>query len=652
MRRRALEVPTMKALDRSHRNLGAIAIVLALVLFVSLNVLSSMTLTSARLDLTENNLYTLSDGTKEVLKSIDEPISIRLYISKALTDLSPAHAKYATRVQEFIRGLASRADGKLDVQVLDPEPFSEAEDEALAAGLQGIPLTKAGDQGYFGMAATNSTDDQGVISFFGPEREPLLEYDLARILYDLAHPKKKVVGLITSLFMTADPTSQGQRPWTVVEQMREFFDVRALYGDLEKIDDDINVLMIAQPKNLSDKTKYAIDQYLMKGGKAIVLVDPYSETAAMAAAMMRQPGADASSSFDPFFKTWGIEFDPGKFVGDRVAAVRVASEYQGRQVTSDYLAWLQYDGNFLNRTDVITSELSRITMAAAGEVKAKEGSGLTIEPLVTSSARTQLIDTESIRMQPSPVQLLQKFQDSKQVRVLAAKVRGKLKSAFPDGPPKPAEAASAADGGAKPAEAPKSEPAKHLAESAEPVTLIVIGDTDFLADRFWLQEQQFFGQRVATPVANNADLVMNALEVLTGSDALIGLRSRGVSVHPFTLVENIRKDAETKYRRTEQTLSERLRATEEKLGQVRSAGGEGGVILTDAQKQTIENFRSELISIRKQLRDVQYALRSEIEWLESWLKAVNIWAMPILVSIIAVVVTVVRRVRRRQRFAA
>ncbi len=640
----------MKALDRSHRNLGAAAIALALVLFVSLNVLSSLTLTSARLDLTENNLYTLSDGTREVLQNIDEPITVRLYISKALTDLSPPHAKYAARVQEFVRGLAARSNGKLDIRVLDPEPFSEAEDQALAAGLQGIPLTKAGDQGYFGMAAVNSTDDQGVIPFFAPEREALLEYDLTRILYDLANPKKKVVGLITSLYMTADP-AQGQRPWAVVEQMREFFDVRALYGDLEKIDDDIDVLMIAQPKNLSDKTKYAIDQYLMRGGKAMILVDPHSEAAGIAAAMMRQPGADTASNFDPFFKTWGIEFDPGKFVGDRVAAVRVSSEYNGRQVTSDYLAWLQYDANYLNHEDVITSELSRITMAGAGSFSLKEGSGLSFEPLISSSARNQLIDADAIRLQPSPVQLLQKFQPSNEVRVLAAKVRGKLKSAFPDGPPK-AEAAKPADGAKTEQVAATAEQPKHLAESTEPATLILVGDTDLLSDRFWLQEQQFFGQRMAVPVANNGDLVMNALEVLTGSDALIGLRSRGVSVHPFTLVEDIRRDAENKYRRTEQTLTEKMRATEEKLGQVRSAGGEGGVLLTDQQKETIENFRSELISIRQQLRDVQYALRSEIESMEAWLKAVNIWAMPVLVSIIALVVTVLRRIRRRQRFAA
>lgn len=640
----------MNALNRmDKKTLATIAVGLALVLFVALNVFSSLTMTSARLDLTENKLFTLSEGTREVLKSVDEPITVRLYISKSLTDLSPVHAKYAARVREFIRGLSAGSRGKLDVRVLDPEPFSEAEDAAIAAGLQGIPLSKAGDLGYFGMAATNSTDDQGLIPFFNPEREALLEYDLARIFYDLAHPKKKVVGVITNLLMNNDPM-QGQRPWTVLEQMREFFDLRTLYGDFEKIDDDVDVLMIVHPKSLSEKAKYAIDQYLLKGGKAMVFVDPHSEAFAISAAMMRQPAMDTSSSFDPFFAAWGIEYDPAKFVGDRVAAVRVSSENQGRQVTSDYLAWLQYDANYMNRDDVTTSQLNRVTMAGAGAIAVKDGSGLTMVPLISSSPRVQMIDAGLIRTQPNPLQLLQKFLPTGDKRVLAARISGKVKSAFPDGRPadKPKEGVAEADKTAVAA----TEPAKHLSESAAPMTLIVVADTDMLSDRFWLQEQQFFGQRVAIPTANNGDFVINSLEALIGSNALIGLRSRGISVHPFVVVEQLRKDAETKYRRTEQTLMENMKATEEKLGQIRTAGGEGGVILTEKQKETIENFQSELIAIRQQLRNVQYALRSEIEELETWLKVVNIWAVPLLVSIIAIVVTILRRMHRRRRYAA
>ncbi len=638
----------LKKLDT--KVLAGLSVVLALVLLVAVNVLSSTTLTGARLDLTENKLYTLSDGTREVLKSIDEPITMRLYVSRALTDLSPAHAKYAEQVREVIENYVALSGGMIKLQRINPEPYSEAEDSALGFGLQGIPLTKAGDQGYFGLAATNSTDDQGVIAFFNPQREPHLEYDLTKLIYDLANPKKKVVGLMTSLLMVNDP-SMNQRPWTVVEQMREFFDVRPLFGDLDKIDDDIDVLMIVQPKAISEKTKYAIDQYLLRGGKAMVFVDPASEAAALTASMMRQPPGDSSSDFEPFFKTWGIEYDPNKFVADRKAAVRVASEHQGRQVTSDYLAWLEYGAENLDRTNVMTSELGRITLAGAGSFALAEGSDLDFEKLIFSSLATGMMDAEKIRMAPDPVGLLQDFSPSGQSKVLAALIRGKVKSAFPDGAPK-ADKDKEKEAGKADAASEKTDTPEHLTESVAPMNVILIGDTDMLTDRFWIQEQQFFGQRVAIPSANNADLVINGLEVLTGSNSLIGLRSRGLSVRPFDRVEEIRKDAETRYRRTEQDLLKKMHDTEEKLGQIQASDSEGGAILTDDQKQTIETFRSELISIRGQLREVQHALRKDIESLDVWMKIVNIWAMPLLISILAIAITIARRVRRRRRHAA
>ena len=626
----------------NRNTLAILAVALAVVLFAAVNIVSSTVFKAARLDLTEDGLFTVSDGTGEVMKGIDEPIALKFYYSPDLSVISGAHGNYAARVRELLEHYVSLSGGMLELSILNPEPYSLAEDQAVAYGLQGVPLTQAGDLAYFGLAAINSTDDKEVIPFFEPSREPFLEYELTRLIFNLANPKKKVIGLLSTLPMDADPVNRYQ-PWVVLKQMRQFFEVRTISGAKTEIADDVDVLMVVHPKDLSEKTLYAVDQFVLKGGKAMVFVDPHSEAMAAAMAMRRQPGA-SDSNLTKLFDAWGVGFTTDKFVGDLGTAVRVNAPSEGRTVVADYVAWLALGPSHMNRDDVATADMRRIHLAGAGFLEAKEGATTELTPLLSSSQRAMRIDADAIRMQPDPVSLFRSFKSEGRSFTLAARVRGQVKSAFPDGPPK---------GEAKEEDPKKEEEAAtapHLAESAGPVNLVVVADTDILSDRFWLQTQDFFGQRVVVPTANNGDFVINVLDNLTGSDGLISLRSRGLSLRPFHRLDALKRAAELKYSRTRQELQEKLGATEKKLGELQSKRESGvSIILTEEQKATVKNFRTELLRIRQQLRDVQHALRKDIDALDTWLKVVNIWAMPVLISIVALVMAVFRQRRHRRR---
>src|ERR1700730_5644756 len=311
----------------SRRTAALVALVAVAVLFVAVNVISERLLRSARLDLTQQRLFTLSDGTRKTLARVDEPITLRFYYSPRLGDDVPSYGIFAQRVRDTLEEYTALAKGKIKLEILNPEPFSPVEDRAVAFGLQGVPIDQGGEQVYFGLAATNSTDDQQVIPFFQPERERFLEYDLTKLVHSLASPKKTVVGLATSLPLEGDfmAAMQGQplTPYTIVEQLRQLYEVRTLSPDFDKVDDDVDVLMIAQPQGLSEKTLYAIDQFVLKGGKALVFVDPHSETQAAHANPMNPSPAGTASNLDKLFAAWGVDMAPGKVAGGRRTERRV-----------------------------------------------------------------------------------------------------------------------------------------------------------------------------------------------------------------------------------------------------------------------------------------------------------------------------------------
>lgn len=653
-----------RSFDR--RSLAIGGLVLAAVLFIAVNVFSTSSLKNARVDLTEGGLYTLSDGTRQVLASVREPITLRLFVSRTLTDMAPGLAAYSGRVRELLERYVALANGKITLELIQPEAFSPEEDRAVGFNMQGIPLDQTGATGYFGLAGTNTTDDVDVIAFLSPQRERFLEYDLTRLVNNLANPKKPVIGLFTALPIEADPAKQ-YKPWYVMENIRQLFEVKTVGWDGKPIPDDLDLLLVIHPVGLDDKQLYAIDQYVMKGGKALVMVDPYAEEGSRSNQMQRMP-PDMGSDLNKLFKAWGIEYDKSKIAGDRIGAQRVSAgnDPSGRPIIADYLAWVSLDKSRMKADDVITGDLQLVNIASAGFLDVAQGSSLKMDPILQTSAQSEAIDASKVRMRPNPAQILKDFKPGGKPLVVAARFTGKVKSAFPDGAPKDekkeeaAAAPAAADAKpeeAKPADAKPAEPAAPpptLTESKGDVNLVVIADTDILADTFWLSSQDFFGQQLVVPTANNGDLIVNAIDNLRGSAGLIALRSRGVSSRPFDTVQNIQRDAEIKYRAKEQQLVERLKEIETKLKDVQTKEAAGGAttILSDQQRQAVDSFRREMVTIRGELREVQHDLKKDIDRLDMRMKLLNIGVMPLVVLVFAVGLGLYRHRRARRHIDA
>lgn len=630
----------MTGFRASRGTLTGVGIGLAIVLFLAINVLAGALLSSSRLDLTEEGLYTLADGTKEVLGSIDEPIDLRFYYSERLDELGPYFATYANRVDELLTEYQRLSGNKIRVERLDPQPYSAEEDLAVAEGLQGLPVHDDGTQAYFGLSGRNSTDDIEVVPYLAPERADFLEYDLTRMIFELAQPDKPVVAVLGDLpLMGGRPNQFNQfarsKPWLVAKAMFQFFDVRFLGGAPDKIDDDVEILMLAQPEKLDDATRYAIDQFVMRGGRVLAFVDPFAEVLANGANPMAEPEAGAIKALAPLLTAWGVEIEPGQVIGDAQAAQRVSAMVNGRQAVVRYLPWLSLDEANLAQDDIVTADLDRITLNSAGAIRQTEGATTTLEPLITSSPQVMAIDDARLRFAPDPAALIADFKPTGEPVTLAARITGPVKTAFPDGPPEGADEDLA-----------KS----HRAEASEPLNLILVADADLLADRNWVRQQNLLGQDILMPLASNGDLAINALENLRGSQALIGLRGRGLSMRPFEVVEAMAQDAELTFRAKEQELLGKIDDTKAKIAALQKEEQASGVILTGEQQAEIDDFRAEMIGLRQELRAVQRSLREDVESLSTRVKALNIWAVPILVALFAIGLALVRKFRAA-RFA-
>ncbi|MCE7901779.1 MAG: hypothetical protein DYH20_03760 [Gammaproteobacteria bacterium PRO9] len=665
--------PGAKAGD--GRRFGRTGLVVLAVIFLAGVTLISL-LPGARLDLTENHLYTLSDGTRKILGNIPEPVNVYLFFSdKATTDV-PQLRTYAGRVRDMLAEFASRSNGKLKLTVVDPVPFSEDEDRATGFGLRPINLGNNSDPIYFGIAATNSVGDQQVIPFLDPNRESFLEYDLAKLVYSLAHPQKPVVGLLSDLPMTAgfDAMTQQVRPaWAIASQLGQLFDLRVLKPDLASLEPpgavaagtdqgkapvgpDVQVLMLVHPKKLSDEALYKVDQFILHGGRAMIFVDPWSEID-RGNPMDGAEGNDGSksSNLDRLFKAWGIGMDGTTVVGDDRYALSVSGP-DGQAIR--HLGVIGVDKRGLDEDDVITHGLNDINLAFAGHLTRIEpatdpkadqkpaaetsqetsqavgpatgpGSGqgaATITPLIQSSDQAGLIPVSQVMMASDPAALRNGFAPTGKHYILAARVTGKLHSAFP--------------GDARPG---------HLDVAREPVNVVVVADTDLLADRLWVQTQNILGQRLNTAFANNGDFVINALDNLLGSSDLIGIRSRATFQRPFTRVEDLRRAAEGRFRTAEQRLQTELNETESRLRELQAdRTDKGATILSPQQQAEIERFQQRRVELRKELRQVQRELDEDIERLGTTLKIINVALVPLAISLVSLVLVYFRRRARRR----
>ena len=544
---------------------------------------------------------------------------------------------YANRVREFLEELAARSGGKIHLRVVDPQPFSEEEDRAAEYGLQSLQAG-GGDALYFGLAGTNSTDGRAAISNFQADREEFLEYDVAKLINELGTPKKPVIGLMSSLGLQGQfnpMTGQMGEPWPILTQLQELFSIRTLTADVDHIDKDVDVLMLVHPKNLPPKTLYAIDQFVMRGGRILLFVDPNSgaDTSGqdpsnpLAGAM-----ADHSSDLAPLLAAWGVDYDATKVIGDLERGLEVRTSMQSPPVR--HIGILGLARRDMNQSDVVTASLEKINLATAGALAAHPGAKTTFEPLLLSSASAEPMPAQRFNALTDPATLRDGFKPTGVRYALAARVTGPVESAFPQGPP-PDQ---------KPAAGP---PAAHLAKSSAPANIVIVADTDLLMDYMWVQTRELFGQRVAQAFANNGDLVANILDNLSGSSALISVRGRASFSRPFERVEALKRQADDRLRSKALELQSELQQTETKLTELQSKrNDQSSVMLSPEQEAELKRFVAEKARVRKELRETQRGLDVDINRLNTWLKVINIAIAPLLVAVSGVVILSLRRRRR------
>ncbi len=624
-----------------------IGVIAAAAIAIGVNMFADTRLANEQLDLTQGHIYALSKGTKQVLGDLKEPVTLRLFYSRELGSTVPSYGTYADHVRQMLADYASQSGGKVKLEFFDPEPFSDTEDKAMAYGLQGVPLDQGGTQIYFGLAGTNLEDDERTIPFFQADRERFLEYDLTKLVYELSNPKRPVVGVMSSLPLDGDPRTlmmtrgqgPGGQPYASSVLLRQTNTVKTVPTDAQVIDPDIQVLLVAEAQNLSPATLYAIDQFVMRGGKLMAMVDPWSEAMAATPSPTGMPPTDTHSDLKPLFDAWGISFDPTKVVGDLTGAWRVRSGNGEGEPAVSYVAWFNIrDG--INHDDPATADLQQVTVASSGFLAKAPNAAIDFTPLLTSSDRSALLPVAQVTI-PDPAKLLAGFKPEGGPRVIAARIHGILKSAFQGPPPLPNDQ-----------KRPPGFPA-HKARTDAPANMVVVADSDILADRFWVRTADFFGQQTATPFADNGPFVANLIGTLSGSDALIGLRSRGDTNRPFTLVASIQADAETKFRQTQQALQTHLEDTEKQLRALRSGGAEGDkangdAVITPEQRAAIDAARQDVLNTRQKLRAVQLELNRDISTLSNEMRIFTIVLVPALLTILAIVMGIVQR-RRRAR---
>ena len=616
--------------NRLFSSLGLVGVLLAtVVLAPALAVL----LRGHRINLTQGQIYTLSDGSRSLLSSMETPVDLTLYFSDEITGGMPDLRNYAGHVRDLLHEMAAESGGKLRISERDPAPFSEAQDAADAANLQSIQANTAGDAIYLGLVGRNSRGRQEVVPFFQPNREQFLEYDIAKLIHSVGRDKPPSVGLITQLQVAGQfdfQTGQPAGAWASIAQLQQLVDVQrpslADAAALAKLD----VLILIHPQRLQAIELFNLDQFVLRGGRLLLFLDPHAEHQSRGNPMQQAPDEDLSSDLAPLLRAWGVRYDRKQVVGDARYAMTVTMSESGPPVR--HLGILTLDGDAVDRSDVVTAQLERVNFASAGALIPIRGASTKFTALVRSSTDAALLDAERFKFLMDPTSLTDGFTPGTRRLALMARVQGPARTAFPGGMPAAARAATAAP---TPASAGGNNAAS--VRGTGQLNIIIVADTDMLTDLMWVQSEEFFGQTVARPWAGNGDLLLNAVENLSGSTALASIRGRAQYQRPFTRVQALMRRADERMIEQERALEQQLSATEAKLAQLeRSGQGGDGVALTPAQQAEIQRFQQQKLSIRKHLRQVQRDLTVDIDRLGNMLKLLNMLAVPAVLTLLLV----------------
>lgn len=596
-----------------YSSAGLLVIALA---FLAFNMLARVGLSDWRLDLTEQKLHTISAGTEKVLAEIEQPVELYFFYSDQASKDLPTLRTYAKRVEEMLKAYERAAEGKLKLHIVDPQPFSAEEDQAAEFGLQAIPLNAGGDKLYFGLAGRVGDGVPQAIPVFALDQEEFLEYDLSRLVQSLAKPERPVIGVLSGLPLNGGfdmQTRQPSQPWMVMEEIRQQFQIESLKAGIDQIPEKVSVLLLVHPKDLPEQSLYAIDQFVLRGGKLLAFVDPYSEIDSG----MPMPGEEAASKtsdLPALFKAWGVQLLPDQVVTDGAYAMALSMGEGLRAVR--HAAFLSLPRAALDQSDVSTAGLETLTLASAGILEPLAGAKSRFTPLLQSSVYAMPVDSKRLALLQNPEELIRELQPTGQRYAMAARISGPAETAFANG----------------------IEGRKDGLKSADNINVIVVADTDLLSDRMWVQVQvqvqDFFGQRMPQPWADNASFTINALDNLSGSDALISVRSRGRFSRPFEVVDALQRTAEVKFREQEAELQQRLAATEQQLASLQQSDDPAqSPQLTPEQQATLQQFMAEKVRIRKELREVRFQLNADIDALGRSLKLVNIALVPLLLTV-------------------
>ncbi|MGA8049327.1 MAG: GldG family protein [Burkholderiales bacterium] len=610
---------------------SAIGIVALFLILVAFNYLASATAVKA--DLTEGKLYTLSDGTRKILSGLKSPVTLKLYISRG--EGVPVQLRsFAQRVEDMVHEFKAAAGPKLDVQIYHPTPDSEEEDAAQLDGIEPQQLL-SGDNFYLGVAVSR-LDRKDAIPTITPQRERLLEYDLARAILRVGSPEQPKIGVMSALPVLGEKfnmmTRSSSDPWVLATELKREFDVEAVNLTATEIPKDIKVLLVIHPRDITAQAEYALDQFVLRGGKLIAFVDPYAYFDQVPVMPGMPPQGGTSSTLPSLFKAWGIGMDPGKVIADVVYASGSGQRYTPTVLSLNRTAF--------NRDDVVTGQLETLLYAFGGAFQVTPVAGLKVTDLVSSSPNSMLEDDASATVAGDAA--TKDFKPGGKSYPLALRLTGRFKTAFPDGVP--------AAPGEKPGKSAKAQEPR-LRESAKDNTVILVADTDMLNDAAAVDVQEVLGRRIVVPSNGNLAFALGMVEQFSAGDELISLRSRASSFRPLTVVRELEANAQKQYFGKIRALEDELKRTTDKLQDLQKAQGpaaKSSQILTAEQQAELENFRKAVVQTKLQLKEVRKNLRRDSEALVFWTKLANIALMPLLVAFFGVMVALVRRDRAQR----
>jgi ABC-type uncharacterized transport system involved in gliding motility auxiliary subunit len=619
---------------------SSIGILATLAIVIAVNVI--VTSINVRLDLTADKLFTLSDGTKSILTQLDSPVEVRFYYSRSEKNLDPMVTTFAVSVEDLLAEFQQVAGDKLVLKKIDPIPDSDAEDQAVKDGIQ-QQITNTGDPFFLGVAISMDPD-MVALPVLTPVRERLLEYDLARAIARVQNTAKPVVGVMTPMPMFGEQFNpmmmqMGRRPappWVAVAELQRDFDVRQVPMDTREIDPEIKVLIVVQPRDITETAQFAIDQFLLRGGKLVALLDAMSLVDRPSGGnQMQQMLPGGGSSMDTLLKAWGIAFEKTKVVADMTFAREVMTQQSQQSQLLPTILFMDESG--INRDDVATGEINNLWLLAAGHFTGSPANNLKQTVLLSSSKQSDLVD--GLTAQFNSNKIVNEFKASGKEFPLAIRLQGRFKTAFPSGPP--------ADNAVPVTEdTAKEKPASnHLKESTDEAVVVLVGDSDFIYDHYCV-ERNMFG--IMRPLNGNLNLFQNIVEQLAGDSRLIGVRSRAALRRPFTVVQQKEEEARNRFRAELARSQAELKEIEDQLAAlIGQQEPNQKFILSPEQQQKIAEYRKKEVEAKQKLRQVRKDLRRDINALENRLKWVNIAGMPLLVSSIGVLIALIHRNRTR-----